>query len=198
MHNSAHEQTGALHFFLQENIGILQGIIRSYVVRTGLAHGDTVQIVTQEIFNETSLHVLLQAESFSTIRQPRAWFLGIAANIIKRRRSTLLQQNQREFSMSTQDSESVFFDQLSSLAHPSPELEVELRVQVAELLKLASPSDRHVLELAFLYDLDTQHLAEALDVPPGTARVRLHRALNRLRTAWREQSQHEKERGRYA
>ena len=95
-------------------------------------------------------------------------------------------------------SESDFFDQLSLITHPSPEQEVETHAQVSELLSLASPDDRRVLRLAFLQDLDTQNLARALNVEPGTARVRLHRALHRLRTAWRTHMQYEQEGGHHA
>jgi RNA polymerase sigma factor (sigma-70 family) len=43
------------------------------------------------------------------------------------------------------------------------------------------PDDRNVLELAFLRDLDGEALAKELGIRPGAARVRLHRALLRLR-----------------
>jgi RNA polymerase sigma factor (sigma-70 family) len=204
MHNPVDDPAVALRIFLQENIEPLQGIVRSYVVRTGLAWGDELESVTHEILNEATLQALMHTELFSAVRQPRAWFLGIAANIIKRRRTSLARQSQSEFPVGTlastaeSGSESDFFDQLSLITHPSPEHEVETRAQVSELLSLASPDDRRVLRLAFLQDLDTQSLALALNVQPGTARVRLHRALHRLRTAWRTHMQYEQEGGHHA
>lgn len=203
MHNPADDPAVALRLFLQENIEPLQGIVRSYVARTGLAQGDALESVTHEILNEATLQALMHTELFSTVRQPRAWFLGIAANIIKRRRASLARQSQSEFSVgmltSTVEngSESDFFDRLSLITHPGPEQEVETRAQVTELLALASPDDRRVLRLAFLQDLDTQSLALALNVQPGAARVRLHRALQRLRMAWRTHM-YEQERGHHA
>ncbi|HEY5003082.1 MAG TPA: sigma-70 family RNA polymerase sigma factor [Ktedonobacteraceae bacterium] len=203
MHNPADDPAVALRLFLQENIEPLQGIVRSYVARTGLAQGDALESVTHEILNEATLQALMHTELFSTVRQPRAWFLGIAANIIKRRRASLARQSQSEFSVGTltstieNGSESDFFDQFSLITHPGPEQEVETRAQVTELLALASPDDRRVLRLAFLQDLDTQSLALALNVQPGAARVRLHRALQRLRMAWRTHM-YEQERGHHA
>jgi len=203
MHNPADDPAVALRLFLQENIEPLQGIVRSYVARTGLAQGDALESVTHEILNEATLQALMHTELFSTVRQPRAWFLGIAANIIKRHRASLARQSQSEFSVGTltstveNGSESDFFDQFSLITHPGPEQEVETRAQVTELLALASPDDRRVLRLAFLQDLDTQSLALALNVQPGAARVRLHRALQRLRMAWRTHM-YEQERGHHA
>jgi RNA polymerase sigma factor (sigma-70 family) len=200
MYDAAEDPGVALRTFLQENIEPLQGIVRSYVARTGLAYGDALESVTHEVLNEATLQALMHPELFSTVRQPRAWFLGIAANVIKRRRSSLARQSQREFSIGTFIStvengrEGDFFDQLSMIIQPGPEQEVETRSQVAELLSLASPDDRRVLRLAFLQDLDTESLALALNVSPDTARVRLHRALQRLRSAWRTHMQYEQER----
>jgi RNA polymerase sigma factor (sigma-70 family) len=204
MHSPADEPGLALRTFLQENVESLQGIVRSYVIRAGLAHGDGVQSATTDVLNEATLQALAHAEVFDTVQQPRAWFLGIAANVIKRRRASHARQNQRELSVGAfipdreDGSESDFFDQLSLMVHPGPEQEVETHAQVAELLALASPVDRLVLRLAFLQDLDTRHLALALNVHPGAARVRLHRALNRVRTAWREHMQRLQERGSHA
>jgi RNA polymerase sigma-70 factor (ECF subfamily) len=43
------------------------------------------------------------------------------------------------------------------------------------------PSDRAVLSLRFFTDLEMQDVADALGIPLGTAKSRLHRALGRLR-----------------
>jgi RNA polymerase sigma-70 factor (ECF subfamily) len=54
---------------------------------------------------------------------------------------------------------------------------------VAALLEHVPVSDREVLRLALIHELDGESLARALGVRPGAARVRLHRALGRLREA---------------
>ena len=69
---------------------------------------------------------------------------------------------------------------------PGPEQTFESREQVQEMLALVSPDDAEVLRLALLHELDSQGLADYLGVSVGTARVRLHRALRRLRKAWKQ------------
>ena len=86
MQNPEDEPTRTLHEFLQKDIEPLQGIIRSYVIRAGLARGEAVQSVTLDILSEATLQALEQLELFAPVRQPRAWFLGIAATVVKRRR----------------------------------------------------------------------------------------------------------------
>lgn len=184
--------------FLQENMEPIEGIIRSYVIRMGLAYGEFVQNVTLDILHEATVEALAHAEAFAVARQPRAWFLGIAANIIKRRRVALAKNKQREClvgslrSESEAESDSEFFDTISRLTHAGPEQEVEAREHIAEMLALVSASDRNILHLAFIQDLDTRHLALALNVSEGNARVRLHRTLNRLRAALCQHGQDER------
>jgi RNA polymerase sigma factor (sigma-70 family) len=178
-----------LRQFLQENTPLLLGIIRSYVARTGLARGEAVQSVTVEILQDTMIEALAHADRLNAATQPRAWFLAIAANILKRKRAEAAKQQQREVLVSDiaarQDviDEGDFFDLITSRVQP--EQQIEMDEQVAEMLSLVSPDEQEVLRLAFLRDLDTNMLAQALHISPGAARVRLHRALNKLRMAWR-------------
>jgi RNA polymerase sigma-70 factor (ECF subfamily) len=48
-------------------------------------------------------------------------------------------------------------------------------------LKELAPDDQTVIRLAIVHSLDGDALAKTLGVSPGAARVRLHRALGRLR-----------------
>jgi DNA-directed RNA polymerase specialized sigma24 family protein len=54
------------------------------------------------------------------------------------------------------------------------------------MLALVAPEDQRVLRLAILADFQRETLARELGISPVAARVRLHRALNRLRSAWQE------------
>jgi len=57
---------------------------------------------------------------------------------------------------------------------------LESAERVREALARLSPRDREVLALRYLEELKFSELAERLDIPLGTAKVRVHRALARL------------------
>lgn len=191
------DSRAALQQLLQEQSAFFLGIISSYVVRMGLARGEAVQPLAQTIWQETALEALAHTERFARASQPHAWVLAVAANVLKRKRYEITRQSRYELPISrlianAEDlQEGAFFDQLANLAVPGPEQEVEAQEQVREMLALVSAEDQHVLRLALLNDLDGQMLAHALGVPPSTARSRLHRALARLRIAWKEYEQPE-------
>jgi RNA polymerase sigma factor (sigma-70 family) len=185
-----------LRQFLQENTPLLLGIIRSYVVRMGFARGEAVQLVALEVLQEAVLEALAHADRLTATTQPRAWFLAIAANILKRKRAALARVSQREVLISdladrgeAHMDEDTFFDLFAGHTQPGPDVEVEADEQVAMMLALVSAEDQEVLRLALVNDLDGKMLATMLHITPGTARVRLHRALNRLRIAWNQHEQ---------
>lgn len=78
------------------------------------------------------------------------------------------------------------FDWLTALPNPDSTDSID-QLEANEELKLLfaalSSADQHVLRLALLHGFDGKALAHALDIAPGAARVRLHRALNRLRAS---------------
>ena len=68
---------------------------------------------------------------------------------------------------------------VGSTDHPVPETDqAELETAFARL----SVDDRAVLVLRYYVDLEVPDIANALGIPLGTAKSRLHRALARLRT----------------
>jgi RNA polymerase sigma-70 factor (ECF subfamily) len=64
---------------------------------------------------------------------------------------------------------------------PSHESEALQRVVVRQALAHLAPRDRSLLLARYWADLTQDQLARALDLPDGTAKVRLHRARARLR-----------------
>lgn len=194
------ETRDALQQLLREQSAFFLGIISSYVVRMNLARGDSVQSVALAVWQETATEALAHLERFAGARQPRAWVLAVAANVLKRKRHELARQLRYEQPLSQlldhaeDPQESAFFEQVANLAMPGPEQEIEAQEQVREMLALVSAEDRQVLQLAFLHDMNGQMLAAALAVPPSTARSRLHRAIARLRLAWARHEEQTKER----
>jgi len=180
--------------FLTDNVAALLGILRSYVKRMGLARGEEVAAAAVEVLQEVVVEALDHADRFNPTRQPMAWLLGIATNIIKRKKAEIARRSRRELfigelSTAQQEplSEDELFDQITSCASTAPDQDIEANEQAVMMLSLVSPEDRQLLLLAFLYGFEREAMAEKLGITPVAARVRLHRALNRLRLAWREQ-----------
>ena len=179
---------------ITDNVASLLGILRSYVKRMGLARGEEVPAAAVEVLQEVVLEALDHADRFNPAGQPMAWLLGIAINVIKRKKAELVKRSQRELSMSDLSlkqeeglSESELFDQLMANSSAGPEQEIAANEQAELLLSLVSPEDQHVLMLAFLQGFEREALAQKLGISPGATRVRLHRALKRLRLAWSDQ-----------
>ena len=179
---------------ITDNVASLLGILRSYVKRMGLASGEEVPAAAVEVLQEVVLEALDHADRFNPTGQPMAWLLGIAINVIKRKKAELVKRSQRELSMSDLSlkqeeglSESELFDQLMANSSAGPEQEIAANEQAELLLSLVSPEDQHVLMLAFLQGFEREALAQKLGISTGATRVRLHRALKRLRLAWSDQ-----------
>lgn len=185
-----------LHDYLQENAASLLGTLRVYVLRMGLAVGADGREVALEIFQESVAEALAYAERFDRQASPRAWLLGIAGNIMKRRKVARAKRFQREELLSNiarrhpnLSDENAVLDHLMPSVMTDPAQIVEADEQAAALLALVSREDQHVLSLAILEGHQHTSLAQELGTTPGTARVRLHRALSRLRVAWKTQQE---------
>jgi RNA polymerase sigma factor (sigma-70 family) len=180
--------------YIADNTSSLLGIIRSYVMRMRLASGEDVSPVALEVLQQVVLEALDHADRFDVTGQPMAWLLGIAINIIKRNKAERIKSSQRVLTVSDLSlmqeeelSESDLFDQFVTSSEAGLDQEITANEQAKLLLSLVSPEDQHILMLAFLEGYEREALAQKLGISPGATRVRLHRALKRLRLAWSEQ-----------
>ncbi|MEU4745601.1 sigma-70 family RNA polymerase sigma factor [Actinosynnema sp. NPDC023658] len=107
----------------------------------------------------------------------RAWLYGIATNLLRRH----LRQEERGLRAAVraagstaghEDHESRVADQVDATARA--------RLLAGALVELDA-GDRDVLLLTSWAGLDSNEVAEALDIPVGTVRSRLHRVRRRLR-----------------
>jgi RNA polymerase sigma factor (sigma-70 family) len=98
------------------------------------------------------------------------WLYGIAANLLHRRRRSETRRL-RAYARTAIDRATHF--ELGG--QPDPAL--------ATALAALKPADREVLLLFAWADLDYEQIAEALGVPVGTVRSRLHRARRQVRAA---------------
>jgi len=161
----------------------------------GLARGEEVPAVALEVLQEVAIEALDHADRFNPTGQPMAWLLGIATNVIKRKKAEFAKRSRREMPIAhlsiVQEeplSEDELFDQIAAHTLAGPEQDIEANEQALAMLSLVSAEDQHILRLAFLYDFDREALAEKLGITSVAARVRLHRALSRLRAAWYKQA----------
>jgi RNA polymerase sigma factor (sigma-70 family) len=179
--------------FLTDHSTELLGTIRSYVLRMGLAQGQAVPDIALDVFQEVAVETLDHIDRFRLDGQPMAWLLGIAVNVIRRKKVAMAKQYQREVAfgrlalmLQEPASEDELLDLIAPFTLPDPDHDVEANEQASLILSLVSQEDQHVLRLAILHDFEREVLARELGITPVAARVRLHRALNRLRFAWNE------------
>lgn len=187
----AANQAQLKHFIDREGES-LRRTLRVYVARSGLASANAViQAAADELLNETVVEALAHAERFDPAGVPVAWLLGIAANLIRRKQTDLAKRNRREPLLRDLDtradqsaSDDEFFDRFAGLATDDPQAVLEMDASVAALLDTLSTEDQRIVELAVLHELDGEAIARELGIKPGAARVRLHRAIRRLRDAF--------------
>jgi RNA polymerase sigma-70 factor (ECF subfamily) len=125
-----------------------------------------------DLLQDTWVRVARGAHSFDPNRRVRPWLYGIAANLahdLHRRRSV---RQRALLDGSTQAA--------TTPAPPRPLERLDLRERIARLPARL----REVLALRFYEGLDEAEMAEALGVPRGTVKSRLHGAIRELRRGW--------------
>lgn len=184
-----------LRRFVAEQHTTLISTLRLFLLKANLPAADDA---AHDLLNDVVLEALQHADRFDRTRQAMAWLLGIAANLIRRRQLDAARRDYREplirdlyGARQHELSDDELFDKLALPAQPS---EPDQPDSPLPLIKSLSTADQQVLTLAILHDMDGAALAKALNVAPGTARVRLHRAIQRLRSIWQasqQESSHE-------
>ena len=171
---------------IQEDAQTLHNIVRSYVVRMGLASAIAAESTTEEIINEMVIAALQAADSYDPTRRPIPWLLGIAIKRIQRCIAQNKRQNEREIAVrdlypATQElhSDEELFERFTQIANQTNN--IEAREQLESLLAPLTESEREILQLAVLQDLDSVTIGKQLAISPTAVRVRLHRVLKRLR-----------------
>lgn len=116
----------------------------------------------------------------------RPWLLAIVANEARNRSRAANRRGRLAARVAAVEGE----DRPEGDAAPSPEAAVlagEERATLMRALWAMRPEDRLVIGYRYFLELNEADMAEALEVPRGTVKSRLSRALDRLRTVLREQ-----------
>ena len=130
----------------------------------------------RDVAQDAFVQAFVKLETFRGSSQFYTWLYRIAFNLhVSRKR------RQRP-SVSIDRSREACGDEPSEDLPPAGDLEQQERaVQVREALALLSEEHRTILVLREIDDLDYEAIAEAMDIPIGTVRSRLHRARLQMR-----------------
>jgi RNA polymerase sigma-70 factor (ECF subfamily) len=137
--------------------------VHAYLLRHSNSREDA-----DDLLQETWVRVARSARSFDTARRFRSWIYGIATNLARdlfRRRMT------RERALRT-----LAMNPPATSGADSAD-RGELRERIAELPE----NMRAVLLLRYYEGMSEAEMAEALNIPRGTIKSRLHASLRRLR-----------------
>jgi len=127
--------------------------------------------LARDLASETFTRAFAGRKRFDSRRgEPRAWLFGIAHNLLRRH---YRDEERRLRALSRYD--------IAAMDEPGDE------PRLAEALHSLAREERDTLLLFAWADLDYAEIAEALDIPIGTVRSRLHRARAHLREALRGQ-----------
>ncbi len=181
-----------LRDYIASEVKGLHSTLRYYLFRAGLnGREQPLDAAADELLNEVVHEALKHEERFAPDAQPRAWLLGIAANLVRRQQSEVFRRGQREplardLYPGLEDgmSDDELFDWMIEQSEHVLTEGVDGDELADALLSRVSDDDGRVLRLAILHGLDGAALAKELGVSPGAARVRLHRAITRLRAAF--------------
>jgi RNA polymerase sigma-70 factor (ECF subfamily) len=128
----------------------------------------------EDIAQETFIRAYRALDRFDAERPMRPWLLRIAANLASNRRRSLgryFAALQRAFQQERPAQKGV--EEQSRQAIRAG--------KVWEAVGQLKPSDAQVIYLRYFLELSVEEAAQAMNVPAGTVKSRLHRASERLR-----------------
>lgn len=142
----------------------------------------------EDVFQDTFLQIHLSAETFDPSRRLKPWLFTIAAN---KARDYLRRNNRRSaLSLSAHiggnDEGQRFVDLMEAdLPHPDqPVLDAERSRVVKEVIDRMPSHLREILLLSYFQRMSYAQVADALQVPLGTVKSRLHTAVATFARAW--------------
>lgn len=173
--------TEKIRSFFETDSERLHKIIRSYVWKaTSLPKTpEQVDEIATEILSQVFIEAIEHTDRFNTDRPPRAWLLGIASKLILRQQDQHIRHSKHE--VSELDDEITLFNSLESLLSPNMEENIALREQANTLIAQLSEPDQIFIRVALKHNLSGNEIAKEMNISPGSARVKLHRILEKMR-----------------
>ena len=144
----------------------------------------------EDVFQDTFLQIHLVADSFDTSRRFKPWLYTIAAN--KARDHHRKQKRRAAASLSApigrSGSDEVEFIDLLAGDDENPEVPIS-EAEQAQLVKKAVDDlpvhYREILLLSYFQKMSYNQIADALDIPLGTVKSRLHSAVGCFAENWK-------------
>lgn len=149
-------------------------------VRFRVATREIAEDITSEVF----LKALRSLRSYdSRLSAPRTWLFRIARNAVTDHLRALRRHGSRQVSI----------ERVPDPASQAPSQEDRMLEDERKRLLMASmatlrQADQEILSLRYGADLGNREIAESLGITANAVAVRIHRALERLRTAVAKQS----------
>ncbi len=163
-------------------------LIYRHVLHT-VHDNDAAEDVVQEIF----LRIWTYAEQWNGRGAFKAWLFRIATNLALNHLRTLKRRRQQPLELLAnsidEEDESCIPAWMVDTAYPVPERALEQTEQSELLQRLvnALPEEkRAVFRMVHGAEMETRQVAEALGIPEGTVKSRLHYANRRLAREWRD------------
>lgn len=137
--------------------------------------------IANDLVAETFLNALDQRDRYDPGRASvRSWLYGIATNLLRRH----IRQEVRGLRATARLAGRTDNTASGHEGRVADRVDAQVMAQcLAGALAELNPADRDTLLLVSWAGLDTAEVAEALDVPVGTVRSRLHRVRRRLRAS---------------
>lgn len=154
-----------------------------------LGQGHDITSFAQELLSEVTGKALEKADSFDPGLPVGPWLYGFARNLVKQHRTQVINWRERSSYTLAENagyaSEADYFDNFSGMCTQDFTEGLvnkdSFRPAFEAALQCLSVGDRTILDLALLKQLNGEEIAQALQLAPGTARVKLHRAISRVR-----------------
>lgn len=128
----------------------------------------------EDVAQETFIRAYRALERFDAQRPLRPWLLRIASNLASNRRRFL----GRYFAALQR----AFEEEKPAQSGVEDQSDQARRAQkVWQAVRQLKPADSQVIYLRYFLELSTEETAQAMNVPEGTVKSRLHRASERLR-----------------
>lgn len=142
--------------------------------------------MAEDVFQQTFLQVHLKCEQFEPGRKVRPWLYTVATNQAidaqrRNRRHRMVSLDRRSGEKREEDTGALV--ELIDGAEPNPVSEAELaerREKVRSAVDDLPEPTRRVVLLVYFQGLKYREAAEALSIPVGTVKSRLHAAIQKL------------------